>query len=53
MLVLGGLPLREPTASYGGFVMNARDQLIQAVADYEAGRLGTIPADQIAPRHFA
>jgi quercetin 2,3-dioxygenase len=53
VLVLGGLPLREPIASYGPFVMNTRDQLIQAVEDYEAGRLGTIPAEQIAPRNFS
>jgi quercetin 2,3-dioxygenase len=53
VLVLGGLPLREPIASYGPFVMNTREQLIQAVEDYEAGRLGTIPADQVAPRDFS
>jgi hypothetical protein len=53
VLVLGGLPVRESIASYGPFVMNTRDQLTQAVEDYEAGRLGTIPADQLAPRHFA
>ena len=33
--------------------MNTRDQVIEAVEDYEAGLLGTIPADQIAPRHFS
>jgi quercetin 2,3-dioxygenase len=44
---------REPIASYGLFVMNTRDQLIQAVEDYEADTLGTIPAEQIAPRNFS
>src|SRR6266540_3740456 len=43
VLLLGGLPLREPVARYGPFVMNTRSEIIQAVEDYQAGRLGTIP----------
>lgn len=53
VLVLGGLPIREPIVHYGPFVMNSREEIIQAIEDYQQGRLGTIPADQIAPRHFA
>src|SRR6185503_9519653 len=53
VLLLGGLPIRAPIAHYGPFVMNTRQEIIQAVEDYQGGRLGIIPADQLGPRSFA
>ena len=45
VLLLGGLPIREQIAWYGPFVMNTRDEIVQAVEDYQAGRMGQIPPE--------
>ncbi|MBV8806811.1 MAG: pirin family protein [Sinobacteraceae bacterium] len=37
-IVVAGRPLREPVARYGPFVMNTREQLVQAVEDFQNGR---------------
>ncbi len=45
VLLLGGLPIREQVAWYGPFVMNTKTEIIQAIEDYQAGRMGAIPPE--------
>ncbi len=47
VLVLGGRPIGEPVVTYGPFVMNTRAEIVQALDDFQHGKLGTIPADHI------
>lgn len=49
VLILGGQPIGEPVAWMGPFVMNTREEVAQAFSDYQAGRLGSIPAVHGAP----
>ncbi len=44
VLLLGGLPIREPIVQYGPFLMNTRQEILDAIDDFNAGRMGTIPA---------
>ena len=42
VLVIGGVPLNEPIARYGPFVMNTEAEINQAFEDYRRGRMGAI-----------
>jgi redox-sensitive bicupin YhaK (pirin superfamily) len=42
ILLIAGLPLNEPVAHYGPFVMNTQEEIYQAIEDYRNGRMGSI-----------
>jgi len=46
VLVIGGVPLHEPVARYGPFVMNTTAEIYQAIEDYREGRMGEIVASE-------
>ena len=39
LLLIGGVPLKEPVVRYGPFVMNTDAEIRQAIDDYRSGRL--------------
>jgi len=42
VLLIGGMPLNEPVAHYGPFVMNSQQEIYNAIDDYRNGRMGSI-----------
>lgn len=51
VLLLGGRPIGDPVVQYGPFVMNTRQQIVDAFEDFQHGRLGQVPADGLRPYH--
>ena len=51
VVVLGGLPIREPMAWAGPFVMNTKAEVLQAFEDFQKGKLGQIPSVPHADLH--
>ena len=49
VFLIGGVPLREPVFQYGPFVMSTKEEVIQAMEDYQRGAFGHIPVDAIMP----
>ncbi|MCL4423767.1 MAG: pirin family protein [Actinobacteria bacterium] len=47
VILLGGRPIKEPVVHYGPFVMNTRAEILEALEDYEKGRLGQVPAERV------
>ncbi|OOR82998.1 pirin family protein [Moraxella canis] len=43
ILILSGEPLNEPIVGYGPFVMNSREEILQAMHDVQSGKFGQIP----------
>jgi len=46
VLLCAGVPLNEPVARHGPFVMNTREEIEEAIEDYRAGKMGEIAGRQ-------
>jgi len=45
LLFLSGEPLKETVATYGPYVMNSQTELMEAMRDYQMGKMGFLPAN--------
>ncbi len=53
LLFLNAQPIEEPIVGQGPFVMNTRAEIAEAMADYQAGRMGRLPARACGAGHLA
>ena len=42
LLFLAGTPIEEPVVSHGPFVMNTQTQIMEAMRDYQMGKMGVL-----------
>ncbi len=49
-LLLCGEPIDEPIVGQGPFVMNTRQEIVQAIMDYESGKMGALPPIEASRR---
>ena len=52
ILLLGGLPIGEPVVQHGPFVMNTRQEIREALDDFESGAFGQVPPNALMPHVF-
>ncbi|WP_405133102.1 pirin-like C-terminal cupin domain-containing protein [Nocardia sp. NBC_01388] len=52
VLLLGGQPIRELVVQHGPVVMNTRQEIIDAIEDFQAGRMGHVPAEHLRGRRL-